>query len=995
MMRLMPLLLLICAISTPSQALLVDAEPGNDELETTPVALDGDVDHDSDSGVLALVPGDVDLYKLTSLTVGEIVTVATAPFEGTEFEVPATILGLLDSAGELVALGTLPAQNQDLPEGETLRGASSLLRFRIAADGDYFVLVGGASEGEGGFADHEQNGRYVLSIHVTDPVTAPPSSDDEPANDTIATAALDVDATPAFTHSSGILELPVDDIDYVGVTGVLAGDAIETLTTPLVQEEETDPFELFQPDTRLGIFSADGTLLGQNDDSANDDTTGGGGSLLRLRAPADGDYYIAVTASADVDFSGVHGDPKFPYGIGTYMLSIDVVPQDPASRPPAVSIFADPPALPTGGGSSKISWSSLAASFCNAVQRPWTPSTATSGSQVVAPVITTPYTLECTGPGGKTQRTVTIAVVPPPTASLVADPNTIIEGGSSTLTWSSTDADFCVPVGETWTESSATEGSAAASPSISTTYTIECVGVGGSVQASTTLTVAPVPTAALTAMPAVIALGQSSLLTWTSSGSSSCSPIGEAWTTSTASAGQQSVSPQQTTTFTIECSGVGGAVQSSSTVTVVPPPQISLTAIPGVILLGDSTLLSWQASHADSCAPVGEAWTASNATAGSETLSPIQTTVFTIQCTGLAGTTQAQATVTVHFVPTVSLSATPELISAGSSTRLRWSSTHASSCAPVGEDWTEQRGAEGNETLTPAQSTTYTLECSGPGGTARSSATVQVNPAPTLSLEAEPASIEFGGSSTLRWTATNSTACGPLQKPWTTSTETSGSEVVEPLVTTTYHLVCGDALATVQASVTVEVVGSPTVSLEADPPILEPGGTATLRWTSTNATNCEPVGELWTEKSSTSGSEPVSPSETTTYTLACSGEISTAQTSVTVQIAPPPTLSLEADPEQITIGGESTLSWLSTDATGCEPVGDAWTDATEVSGSKKVSPTETTTYTLECSGPLRSVQASATVTVPEPALVTAQLAALGGLVALRRRRRLGASSHSD
>ncbi|MGH9436703.1 MAG: peptidoglycan-binding protein [Terriglobia bacterium] len=68
------------------------------------------------------------------------------------------------------------------------------------------------------------------------------------------------------------------------------------------------------------------------------------------------------------------------------------------------------------------------------------------------------------------------------------------------------------------------------------------------------------------------------------------------------------------------------------------------------------------------------------------------------------------------------------------------------------------------------------------------------------------------------------------------------------------------------------------------------------------------------------------------------------------------TATLTANPTSITSGGSSTLAWSSTNATSCTGTGFT---ASGTSGSVSVSPTETTTYAVNCSG----ATASSMVTV--------------------------------
>lgn len=79
-------------------------------------------------------------------------------------------------------------------------------------------------------------------------------------------------------------------------------------------------------------------------------------------------------------------------------------------------------------------------------------------------------------------------------------------------------------------------------------------------------------------------------------------------------------------------------------------------------------------------------------------------------------------------MPTVTLSASPTTVSNGEATLLSWSTTNATSCNASG-NWSGSRGSSGSESsgsLTSANNT-FTLSCSGAGGTTSATATVTVN----------------------------------------------------------------------------------------------------------------------------------------------------------------------------------------------------------------------------------------------------------------------------
>jgi peptidoglycan-associated lipoprotein len=94
--------------------------------------------------------------------------------------------------------------------------------------------------------------------------------------------------------------------------------------------------------------------------------------------------------------------------------------------------------------------------------------------------------------------------------------------------------------------------------------------------------------------------------------------------------------------------------------------------------------------------------------------------------------------------------------------------------------------------------------------------------------------------------------------------------------------------ATAPVPAPVAPPAKPTVTLNASPASVNSGETVTLSWSSTNATdlNIDPgVGKVAPE-----GSTPVTPSESTAYTITATGPggSATASASVTVNVAAPP-----------------------------------------------------------------------------------------------------------
>jgi peptidoglycan-associated lipoprotein len=79
---------------------------------------------------------------------------------------------------------------------------------------------------------------------------------------------------------------------------------------------------------------------------------------------------------------------------------------------------------------------------------------------------------------------------------------------------------------------------------------------------------------------------------------------------------------------------------------------------------------------------------------------------------------------------------------------------------------------------------------------------------------------------------------------------------------------------------------------------------------------------------------------------------------------PRPTVSLQANPTSINTGDSTTLSWTSTDAT--QLTISPGVGAVTAQGSTKVTPSDSTTYTVTASGPGGSADSSVRVTVAQP-----------------------------
>ncbi len=265
----------------------------------------------------------------------------------------------------------------------------------------------------------------------------------------------------------------------------------------------------------------------------------------------------------------------------------------------------------------------------------------------------------------------------------------------------------------------------------------------------------PISTVKIITYPETILIGESSTLSWSSINVDTLSidqGIG-----SVPAVGSVVVTLEQTTTYTITATGPAGTFTDSVTVNVIDPSvpaTVSMSANPETIQVGESSTLSWSSTNANSC--VIEPGIGTVDPSGLITVSPTETTTYTITASSLGGSTDtASVTVTVTYpVPTVSISADPETIPVGESATLSWTSTDADTCTI--DHGIGSVELSGSRAVSPAETTTYTVTATGPGGSSEANVMVTVNHPPSIAV-VEPDGIEDNANTsfTIKWTDTD------------------------------------------------------------------------------------------------------------------------------------------------------------------------------------------------------------------------------------------------
>ena len=280
---------------------------------------------------------------------------------------------------------------------------------------------------------------------------------------------------------------------------------------------------------------------------------------------------------------------------------------------------------------------------------------------------------------------------PVPQVTISASPTSVGGGSSSTLTWSSTNATTCSASGS-WSGGLLTSGTRETGPlSAPATYTVTCAGPGGTgPPASATVDV--VATATLAASPQVVAAGSAPELSWTSSNATACEASG-GWNGSKPASGRQRATAiAGATTYTLTCTGPGGASNPAS-VTVYVVPTAVLTASPTVVPAGGASVLTWSSSNATRCLASG-GWSGNKPVSGALSTGALSTSAnYTLTCAGPGGTSDP-ATVTIA---SGSVAVAPRIAAVTPSQRQQFTATASGGAGEVA--WTVDGVAGGNGTV--------------------------------------------------------------------------------------------------------------------------------------------------------------------------------------------------------------------------------------------------------------------------------------------------------
>ncbi len=423
-------------------------------------------------------------------------------------------------------------------------------------------------------------------------------------------------------------------------------------------------------------------------------------------------------------------------------------------------------------------------------------------------------------------------------ATFSANPEIIEYGQESTLTWTADGAESIQidnGVGVVTGKQSVT-----VKPSVTTTYTLTATKGIQNQTRSTQVKVKP-GILKLEAVPASIAAGQKTVLSWETIGAKSVTLDGKV----VDSKDSLEVSPTQTTTYKLLATNDAGTLEKSVTVTVAAAPQKpvieSFSADKTTLKAGESAILSWKTTGAATVTLNGEAVSAT----GTQTVTPATTTTYTLLAENQGQQAKQELTLTVAsnvVLPTIKdFRSTKANYAEGEDIVLNWTAEKATQLILISMEL-------GKVDVTGLQTYTYKAPAAGKysfalaaypadpatGKPLLSTPIIVTVSAPTASIDtfqSTATSLIAGESATLNWGTTNATKVtlndGAQDIDVTGKTELS----VKPSITTTYTLIAERGTQKVTRQLSIQVMSFKIDAFKADKTALNPGEKALLSWT--------------------------------------------------------------------------------------------------------------------------------------------------------------------
>lgn len=615
---------------------------------------------------------------------------------------------------------------------------------------------------------------------------------------------------------------------------------------------------------------------------------------------------------------------------------------------------------------------------------------ATSGTKTLETGLKSTGTFTLTCEGSETVSTIKIVNViqtNAPIINLTVNPLGVTYGGSTTLSWSATNAIACT-ASDGWTGSKATSGSQVISNlKIPTTFTLTCTGAGStsaSISKRVEVENPPNPIVILTANPISVESGGSTSLSWSSTNTTTCT-AGGGWSGTKGASGSQIISSlTTTTTFTLTCIGVSGSATDSVQVGVyiVDPIPSCFDGIQN----GSETGIDIGGSCGVPLCPSGTTGTYPNCIVieypcpqGTVGVSPEcipvngvinvtypnNTETFTAgQKINVTWTTKIPQLINFQTVKIIiteigALSGFPKTLAEstlndGQELVTLPTSPGASFKIQIVAVWNGVTLSDSSNNYFSIIPTTCPSGYAGtppncikivcPGGTTGTYPNCVAVPV-SLTFTATPSDVYLGGQSNLSWKAIGVESCFG-EGGWLNTENKEGNFIlnVNFLGTKTYNLICKNPGGPLITSKSVTITATQN-------PLYPAGCSSNSGYSLTTGLSCSP-----TCPSGTTGTYP------NCVPLTCpSGTTGIYPNCVSI---PKPTMTFTATPSIVSFGDQVTLSWSAENATTCS-ADNTWYGPKATSGTLTfgIYVYTSDTYTLNCTGPGGLSSASVIVNV--------------------------------
>ena len=627
-----------------------------------------------------------------------------------------------------------------------------------------------------------------------------------------------------------------------------------------------------------------------------------------------------------------------PTGAGEIYVSQTNICEGPKTKititvNPLPTITASASATPICKGKTSILTATGATSYL------WS-NASNLASQTVTPTASTTYSVTGTDANScSNTASVSVTVNSLPSITAGASPGNVCAGNTTSLTATGGTSYL-------WSGTLGATATVVASPSANATYSvtgIDANGCAGTANVSITYTTPVLPTVGVypsvtigAAIPTLTATG--TVIKWYNDAKTASLGAGTSFTPTISTNGNAVFVFYVTNTinncesdFVKDSIIVSGCTTTAPTVT--NPTISTCQGLPFTAFAATGTNIKWYSSDQTSSVGTGASFTPT-APGGDYYVSQ------TIICEG----PKTKVTATVNALPTITASAVPATICAGSSSII--SALGGSSYA-----WSNM-SILASQTVSPAVTTSYMVIGTDINGcTNTASATVTVTPLPTITITPSAPKICYGSSTSL-------TASGATSYVWNNILPATAVVTVSPLATQTYSVTGTSSGCSSSANVTVTVYPLNQTVISATNPTICLGDNSTI--------TASGSGSYSWSSGATTPAITVSPSATKTYSVtgidanACS---TTASTIVTVN--PLPTITATVANASVCLGNATTIS-----ASG--GLSFTWSNYLGNSSSVSITPTATTSYSVTGTNAFGCIN-SASVTVTSLALPSVTL----------------------